>query len=161
MALALVSSSCGLRLAGVRDVPLAADRQQQRMDAGRVDGMHRVHAGNDGRNDRPGDLVDDLAERGVFLRRATDGRKGPDGVVAMKHALDVEHRKIVLQAVVAEMIAERSLGQQFLRIDGPADAEVGLSHRAGSSPGMRNHAGYGDPQAPRQRRVRRVPPAEA
>ena len=74
IALALVSSSCGRRTVGVGDVALAADRQQQRMDAGGVDGVDGVDAGDHGRDDRPGQLVDQLAERRVLLRRPADRR---------------------------------------------------------------------------------------
>ena len=102
-----------LAAAGVGDVALAADGQQQRMHARRVDGMHRVHARDDSRNDRPGDFVNDLAERRVFLRRAADDGERPDGASAMRDRLDVEHRKIVRQAVVAQMIAKRSFGRSF------------------------------------------------
>ena len=63
IAFASVSSSCGRRVVGVGHVPLAADRQQQRVHAGRIDGVDRVHAGDHGRDDRPGQLVDELAER--------------------------------------------------------------------------------------------------
>ena len=49
-----------LALLGIGDVALAADGQQQRMDAGRIDGVDRMDAGDDRRDDRPGQLVDDL-----------------------------------------------------------------------------------------------------
>ena len=56
-----------MRLIG--HVAFAADRQHQRMDAGRVDGVDRVDARNDGGNDRAGQFVNQLAEDRVFLRR--------------------------------------------------------------------------------------------
>ncbi len=99
--------------AGIRDVALAADRQQQRMHAGRVDRVDRVHAGDDRRQDRPGEVVDQLAERGVFLRRSADDGERPDGAGPVIDGVDVEHGKVVRQAVIAEMVAERAFGQQL------------------------------------------------
>ena len=78
------------------------------------------------RDDRPGQLVDELAEDRVFLRRPADDGERPDRVGAMIDVLDVQHREIVRQAVVAQMIAERSLGQLPLGIDRAGDAKVGL-----------------------------------
>ena len=97
-------------------VTLAADGQQQRMHSGGIDRMHAMHARQHGRNDRPGDLVNQLAERGVFLRRAADHGERPDRIVPAIHVLHAQHRKIVLQAVVAQVIAERPFG-----LDEPAD----------------------------------------
>ena len=125
-ALARVSSSRGRRLVLVGDVALAADGQQQRMDAGRLDGVDRPHARDRPRNHRPGQLVDQLAEHRVFLRRAADHRERPDRVVAMVDALDQHHREIVRQAVVAQVIAEGSLGQLPRGVEVADDAEVGL-----------------------------------
>ena len=44
IALACVSSSCGRWRFGERQVALAADRQQQRMHARRIDRVHADHA---------------------------------------------------------------------------------------------------------------------
>ena len=126
IALACVSSSCGRARGGVRHVALAADRQQQRMDAGGIDGVDRVDAGEHRRDDRPGQLVDDCAERRVFLRRPADDGERPDRAVAVIDALDVQHREVVRQAVVAEVIAERPFGQLRVGIDRAGDAEVGV-----------------------------------
>ena len=78
---------------GERPVALAADRQQQRMHAGRIDRVHAVHAGQHGGNHRPGQLVDQLAEDRVFLRRPADDRERPDRIVAMIDLLDAQHRE--------------------------------------------------------------------
>ena len=69
-------------------VPLAGDGQKQRMNAGRVDGVDGVDAGEDAGDDRAGQLVDQVAERRVFLRRPADRRERPDGSVAVVNALD-------------------------------------------------------------------------
>ena len=58
----------------------------------------------------PVKLVDQLAERRVFLRRAADRRERPDRPGAVVDAVDPEHREIVGQAVIAEVVAERPLG---------------------------------------------------
>ena len=62
----------------VGHISLAADGQQQRMHAGCVDGVDRVDARNGLRDDRPDQLVDQLAEHRVFLRRAAHHRERPD-----------------------------------------------------------------------------------
>ena len=90
------------------------------MHARGVDGMNRVHAVHHRRNDRPGQLVNDLAETGVFLRRPAHHGERPDRIGAMPDLFHVQHRKRMLEAVVAEMIAERALGQLQVRIDDAA-----------------------------------------
>ena len=62
----------------------------------------------------------------VLLRRTADHRKRPDRPRAMIHVLDLHHRKLVLQAVVAQVIAERPFGLQPRRVDVAGDAEIGL-----------------------------------
>ena len=63
IALALRQQLLRLAARRVGHVALAADRQQQRMHAGRVDRVDRVHAGDHGRDDRAGELVDELRRR--------------------------------------------------------------------------------------------------
>ena len=110
----------------IGDVPLAAQGQQQGMDAGRFHGVDRPHAGNHSRNYRAGQLVDELAEHRVFLRRATHHGERPDGVGAMIDALHQHHGKLVRQAVVAQVIAEGAFGQLPCGIEMPDNAEIGL-----------------------------------
>src|SRR5207253_1042413 len=57
---------------GVRNVALAAEGEQQRVDAGGIDCVDGVDARHHRRNDRAGEFVDDLAEAGVLLRRTAD-----------------------------------------------------------------------------------------
>ena len=85
------------------------------MNAGGVDGVHRMDAGEHAGNDRTGQLVDQCAERRVFLRRPSDRGKRPDRPVAVVDAFDAHHGKIVLEAVIAEMISKRSLGLADVR----------------------------------------------
>ena len=73
----------------VGHVALAADGQQQRMHAGGIHGVDRPHARNLLRNHRPDQLVDQLAEERVFLRRAADHRKRPNRPRPMIHVLDL------------------------------------------------------------------------
>ena len=85
------------------------------MDAGRIDGVHaRARPGSTVGNDRAGQLVNQLAEDRVFLRRPADDGERPDRAVAVIDVLDAQHREIVLQAVVAQVIAERAFGQQLV-----------------------------------------------
>ncbi len=107
-------------------VALAADGEQQRVNAGRIDRMHGMNAGQDGGDDGASEFVDDLAEDRVFLRRAADDGERPDGTVAVIDALDAEDGEVVLQAVVAEVVAEGAFGQELVGDDGAADAEVGI-----------------------------------
>ena len=105
-------------LGGVGHVALAGDGQEQRVDAGRVDGVDGAHAGDDAGDDRAGQLVDQLAEGGVFLRRPADRGERPDGAVAVVDALDPEHGEVVREAVIAEVVAERPFGLATGGIDG-------------------------------------------
>ena len=111
------------------------------MDPGGVDRVDGVHAGDHGRDDRPGQLVDQLAERRVFLRRPAHRGERPDGALAVIHPLDSQHREVVGQAVVAEVVAERPLGLPHVRVDRAGDHEVGLGRHGQASVG-RDH---GDP----------------
>ena len=95
MALAWVSSSCRLGALAEGHVALAADGEQERMHAGGVDGVHGAHAGQHRGNERAGQLVDELAEDAVLLRRPADHGEGPDRVVAVVDAAHVQHREIV------------------------------------------------------------------
>ena len=110
----------------VGHITLATDGQQQRMNAGRVDSMNRVHPGHDCGNQRPGQFVDNLAEPRVFLRRPAHDGEGPNGAGAMSHLLDAQYGKRMLQAVIAEVIAERPFRQGQVRLHDAADAKVGV-----------------------------------
>jgi hypothetical protein len=94
------------------------------MNAGRVDGVNRAHAGQQRRDERPGQLVHELAEDAVFLGRAADHGEGPDRVAAVVDAADVQHREIVLEAVVAEVVAEGPFGLELAGMDFAQDAEI-------------------------------------
>ena len=96
------------------------------MHARRVDRVDGLHARDRPRNRRAGDLVDQLGEHRVFLRRAADHGKRPDGIVAVIDVLDPQHRKIVRQTVIAQVVAERSLGQLPVGFEIAGDAEIGL-----------------------------------
>src|SRR5690349_4857869 len=81
-----------------------------------IDGVNRLHAMKHRRNDRPGDFVDQLAEDRVFLRWATNDGKRPDRAFAME---------VVSKAVIAQVIAEWTFGQQA-RLQNAGDAKVCL-----------------------------------
>ena len=51
------------------------------MHAGFVNGMECRESGNRGGHHRLGHLVDEIAEQGVFLRRAPDNRKGVNRIL--------------------------------------------------------------------------------
>src|SRR5436190_3727945 len=96
------------------------------MDARGIDGVDADYAGQHGWDHGARKLVDELAEDRVFLRRAADDGERPDRVVAMIYVFDAEDGKVVLQAVVAKVIAERTLGKELAGDHGAADAEVGV-----------------------------------
>jgi hypothetical protein len=107
-------------------VSLAADDQQQRVDAGRVHGMHRMDPGHFLGNHRAHQLVDQLAEERIFLRRAADHGERPERPRAVVDVLDPHHGKIVGQTVVAQVVAKWALGQFVLGFEVAGEAEVGL-----------------------------------
>jgi hypothetical protein len=110
------------------------------MDAGRIDGMHFVDAGNNRRDNRSGKLVNERAEAGVFLRRPADDRERPDRVGPMKDLVDDEHREVVNPRVIAEMIAERSFGKRTTRVNRAGDDKIrrGMDRRSGRLRNQRN-----------------------
>ena len=69
-------------------------------------------------------VVDQGTEAGIFLGWTSDNGEGPDGIPAMVDGLHLEDREVVLQAVVAQMITEGSLGPGGLRVHRTDDAEV-------------------------------------
>ena len=79
------------------------------MDPGGVDRVDGVDAGQDGRDEGAGQLVDEHAEGRIFLRGAADAREGPDGALAVVDALDAEDGEVVGEAVIAEVVAEGAL----------------------------------------------------
>ena len=91
------------------------------MHAGRVDRVHRVHAG-DHASESTGPVSSWINWPNIVS--SCGGRpttvNGQIASGAMVHALDAQHRKVVRQAVVAQVIAERALGQLALGIDGAA-----------------------------------------
>ena len=115
-----------LALGRVGHVALAADGQQQRMHAGGVDRVDGVDAGQHGGNDRAGQLVDQLAERRVLLRRTANGRERPDRVLAD----GTRHRPASpgsrASAVIAQVVAKRAFGLGGAGVDRAGDHEVGL-----------------------------------
>src|SRR5262249_1367965 len=111
---------------GERRVPLAANRQQERVHPGGIDGVNCLQARNEGRDNRASELVDELAKDGVFLRGAADDGEGPDRPGAMENTLDSQTGEFVSQAVIAEMIAERGFRERAIRLDSAGDAKVGL-----------------------------------
>ena len=108
-----------------RLVALAPHRQEERMDAGGIDGMDARHAGENGGNDRPGELVDEPTEHRVFLRRPPHDRDRPDRAGAVGDAIDAKHGEVVLAGVVAEVVSERAFRLRVGK-DRSFDREIGL-----------------------------------
>ena len=149
MALACVSSSCGRWRFGERPVAFAADREQQRVDAGGVDGVDADDAGQHGGNHRAGEFVDELAEDRVFLRRAADDGERPDRAVA-----------------VVDVFDSRARGSRARGCSSRGDRRTGLRGAAcwGSTvPQMQKSvsAWIGRPSVRRSMRMRRPPSAPA
>ena len=76
------------------------------------------------------------AEDAVLLRRPPDTGKRPDGVGPVIDGIDRQHGKIVLQPVLSEVIAERSLGQEFIRDNGAGNAEIGFRPALDNCPAL-------------------------
>ena len=96
------------------------------MDSGSIDGVNRFDSRQDRRDRRAGKVVDQLAEDGVFLRRASDRCEEPDRIAAMINLVDLHDREVVPQAIVAKMVAEWSFGEDEIGIDCPRETEVGF-----------------------------------
>src|SRR5438105_2759444 len=96
------------------------------MDAGRIDRVDGADTGHDGGNHRTRDVVNDLAKAGVLLRGPADDGERPDGTGPVKDGLHVQHGEVMLEAVIAEMVAERPLRKLAQGIDGADNAEVGV-----------------------------------
>ena len=111
----------GLSLGGIGDIALRADGQQQGVDPGGIDGMDGMNSGHHGGDHGAGQVVNDLAEAGILLRRPADYRKGPDGLGAVVDSLDLEDGEVVHQTVVAEVVAEGAFGELAVVSDGRTD----------------------------------------
>ena len=73
----MVRISCGLPFA-IRHVTLAADGQEQGVNAGGVDGVDGLEAGKFDGHHGSRQFVNEFAEGGVFLGRPADNGEGPD-----------------------------------------------------------------------------------
>src|SRR5579875_2227556 len=96
------------------------------MHSGGIDGMNSVNTRHYAWNDRAGQLVDEIAEASIFLRRPAYHGERPNRTGTMINPFDAQYRKIVDQTVIAQMIAERSFRQQSLWIHRAANAEIRL-----------------------------------
>ena len=75
--------------------------------------------GDHGGNDRACQFVDQGAKGRILLRGTAHRRKWPDGALPVVHVLDSQNRKFVPQAVIAEVVTERSLRLVQSRVDRP------------------------------------------
>jgi len=138
----------GAFLSAVRRVALAADGEQQRMYSGRIYGMNLLYAGNILANRVSGQFVDQLTERGVFLRRPADDRERPDCARLGIHLVHPHNRERMRQAVIAKMISERALGLRLPRINLTRNDKIGIVANAEAvrvavaKPVARQHPGY-------------------
>src|SRR2546421_5388845 len=95
------------------------------MNAGRIDGMNGLHSRQHGRNDIARKLMNELAECRVFLWWTAHDRKRPNRAGAVIDPLHLQHRKIMREAVIAQMVAEWTLRLEWsVRIDVPHNAKV-------------------------------------
>ncbi len=93
----------------VRCVAFLPDGQQQRVHAGGINGMHGLEPRDLGGNDGSSHVVNDFAEGGVLLRGAAHSRERPDSILAVEDCFDLQARVQMIEAVVAQMVAERTL----------------------------------------------------
>ena len=96
-------------------VALLDDGRGERVIAGlavRPEPLDRRHHQREQRRQQ---LLQEIADEEVLLARLADDGRRKDRIVAMRDALHLEHRVVVLQRVVAVVIAERPLGTPQLR----------------------------------------------
>ncbi|MMZ66815.1 hypothetical protein D1872_293450 [compost metagenome] len=73
-----------------------------------------------------GQLVDQLAESGILLRRTADYGERPNRVGSGVYFMHLHHRKRMDQAIIPQVIAERSLRLGFAGVNLAGDHEIGL-----------------------------------
>ena len=113
--------------------------------------MHCMNTGKHCRNRGAREIMNQRPKDRVFLWRTTNHCKWPNRITTMINRIDIHNGEIVRQAVIAQMVAKRSLGQTTVRINRATDAKVCFraDHGVGSlthhSHGMtRQRAGKGD-----------------
>jgi hypothetical protein len=115
------------RRAQERHVTLTPQGQKQWVYSSGIHGMHFTYSWKYGRNDWARQVMDELAERRVLLRWSSHHRKGPDGPLSTPDPINLENGKVVLQAVVAQVIAKRAFREQAARVDRATQAEICVS----------------------------------
>ena len=111
-------------------VSLTADGQQERMNTRCIDGMHFLYPGYFIRYGVAGHLMDQLSETRVLLRRTTDDRERPDGILASINLVYPHQGEGMLQAVISEVIAERAFRFHFAGMDLTGDHKIGIRTHA-------------------------------
>ena len=122
------------------------------MHARRVHCVHRMHAWKHGGDERARELVNELAEHRVLLRRAPHDRERPDRALTMMHRIHPEHGELVRPRVVAEVITERTFQLRLRRTDRAHDAEVRV--RVDVEPRALRHPDAASVQRARERDLR-------
>jgi hypothetical protein len=76
------------------------------MDAGSVYGVNCFDARQNGRDNGTCEFVYQLTKSRVFLRWPPNNGEGPYSVIAMVDGFHLEHWKVVLFSIIAEVVTE-------------------------------------------------------
>ena len=111
---------------GLAWIALFDDDSRQRVIAGLAVAPHGLDRGHYQLAQGRHELLDVGAEEHVFLWRLADNGGREDGVFAVIEALGLEYRVVVLQRVIAVVIAERPLGLAHVRRHHAFNGEFGF-----------------------------------
>ena len=129
-------------------VALPHDRRGQRVIAGLAVRPQPAHRRHHQREQRRQQRLQQVADEEVLLPRLADDGGRIDRVAPPGEPLDLEHRVVVLQRVVAVVIAERPLRLAHVRADTAHQRELGVGDQ-------RVRAAAGDERQARARDQRR------
>ena len=110
----------------VGHIAFRTNGNQQRVNARRIHSINRLETGNLNRNHRPGNLVDKQTKCRIFLRGTTHNSKGINSVSPVPNIFDVEHGKIMRQAIIPQMIAKRTLGFGLAGMNHTSNNKIGF-----------------------------------
>ena len=108
----------------VRDIAFQTDGKEQGVNTGGVNGVDGFQTGDFYRDHWTGYFVNEVAKCGVFLRGAADDGEWPDRVLSVIDCVYLHYGKVVLQAVVTEVVAKWAFGKGFAGDDSSSDAEI-------------------------------------
>ncbi len=73
--------------------------------------------------------MNQITEAGIFLRRTTNHGEVPNGVFPMINVLHFHHREVVLQTVIAQVVAERTFRFFLAFANDTRDHKIGIARQ--------------------------------